>query len=100
MTKSNKIFKIFSIISFLFVFALLSALTFEALHHGHQEHCHDEDCAICLVLQIIHTTKTISTKVPKASVEFIFNCYSYFLIFSASFIVHRTLVSQKVKLVI
>ena len=97
---SNKILKVFKIFSFLFVFALLSALTFEAFHHGHQENCHDEDCAICLVLQIIHNTTTFSTKAKKTSVDYIINFYSYILIFTTSLLIPRTLVSQKVKLII
>lgn len=97
---SNKILKVFKIFSFLFVFALLSALTFEAFHHGHEENCHEEDCAICLVLQIIKTTKSITTKVQKTSVDYIINFYSYILIFATSLLIPRTLVSQKVKLII
>lgn len=97
---SNKILKVFKIFSFLFVFALLSALTFEAFHQGHEENCHEEDCAICLILQIIHNTTTFSTKAKKASVEFIYNCYSYLIALSAALVIPRTLVSQKVKLII
>jgi hypothetical protein len=100
MMNNKKIFSIFRLAAFLTALSLFAVLTFEALHAGHEENCHEENCAICLVLQVIHNTKKVSASVPLASVDFsIFNYINLF-IFSALFFAPATLVKQKVKLVI
>ena len=92
-----------SVLSFtaaLFIISLFAVITFEAFHTGHEEHCHKEDCPVCLVLQIIHTTQKISPKVAPTSAEFISIFYINVLILSALLLAPATLVKQKVKLVI
>ena len=80
--------------------SLFGLLTFETLHAGHQESCHDEDCAICLILQVIHSTKKIVDTTPLTSIEFSAFSYINLFILSALLFVPATLVKQKVKLVI
>ena len=84
----------------LITLSLLAVLTFESLHAGHEDNCHDEDCAICLVLQVIHSTKKIFDTPPLTSVEFSAFSYINLFILSALLLAPATLVKQKVKLVI
>lgn len=87
-------------IALLTALSLVAILTFESLHAGHEEHCHKEDCLICLVLQLIHNTNKITNTKPHALVDFsIFNFINLFIL-SALFLAPATLVKQKVKLVI
>ncbi len=80
--------------------SLFSLFTFESLHAGHQEHCHEEDCPICLVLQIIHNTNKITKAAAHTSVDLsVFNYINLFIL-SALILTPVTLVKQKVKLVI
>ncbi|MCR4954439.1 MAG: hypothetical protein K6A43_10230 [Treponema sp.] len=80
--------------------SLLFLISFESFHTGHQETCHNEDCPICLVLQIIQNTNKFfcdsNTTFPVNSSFFYINIF----IFSVLLFVPATLVSQKVKLVI
>ncbi len=80
--------------------SIFAALTFEAIHAGHEHHCHDEDCAICLVLQILHNTNKITGDAPFTPVESLAFFYTNIIILSALILVPATLVSQKIKLVI
>ena len=89
-----------SLLASLLTFSLFAALTFEAFHAGHEAHCHDEDCAICLVLQIIHNTNKIGKSTDIVTGEFISFFYTTILILSALLLAPATLVKQKVKLVI
>ena len=89
-----------SLLASLLIFSLFAALTFEAFHTGHEEHCHEENCAICLVLQIIHGTEKINQDTASASVEFNSVFYINILILSALLLAPATLVKQKVKLII
>ena len=96
----NKLFRLLRSIALLTLLCLFAALTFEAFHAGHEENCHDEDCAICLVLQIIHNTKKIGKSSGLVTTEFISFYYINILIPSALLLAPATLVEQKVKLVI
>ncbi len=82
------------------ILALFSALTFEALHSGHEAFCHEEDCPVCLVLQIIRANKKTSPAAHAEAAEFISFFYIDVIILSALLFVPATLVKQKVKLVI
>ena len=42
------------------IFSLFVVLSFESLHAGHEEHCHKENCPVCLVLQIIKSNSSTS----------------------------------------
>ena len=42
------------------IFSLFVVLSFESLHVGHEEHCHEENCPVCLVLQIIKSNSSTS----------------------------------------
>ena len=87
-------------IALLTVFSLFAALTFEAFHTGHEAACHEEECPICLVLQIIHSTKKIGQNTVPASVEFTSIFYVNIILLTALLLAPATLVKQKVKLVI
>ncbi len=89
-----------SLLASLLIISLFAALTFEAFHAGHEEVCHDEDCTICLVLQIIHSTNKIGKSSGLVTSEFISFFYTNILILSALLLAPATLVRQKVKLVI
>ena len=82
------------------ILSLLSALTFEAFHSGHEAFCHEEDCSVCLVLQIIRANKKISPAAHAEVAEFISFFYINVIILSAILFVPASLVKQKVKLVI
>ena len=82
------------------VLSLFATLAFEALHAGHEEHCHEEDCSICLVLQVIHNTNKITNTAALTSIEFSLFNYINLFILSALLLAPATLVKQKVKLVI
>ena len=100
MTNQIRLFRHFRIIALIAAISLLAALTFETLHAGHEEGCHDEDCVICLVLQVIKNTNKISNTTPLISVGFSAFSYINLIILSALFLAPATLVKQKVKLVI
>lgn len=80
--------------------SLFAAILFEANHKGHETNCHEENCPICIVLQIIHNTKKIFDNEPNTSVEILSFIYINFLVISALLLAPATLVKQKVKLVI
>lgn len=97
---NKKLFRFFRFAALFTALSLFTVLFFEMLHAGHEEVCHEEDCPICLVLQIIHNTKKISGTAPLASVTFSFFSYINVFILSALLLAPATLVKQKVKLVI
>ena len=97
---NQKLFRLLRTAALLTVLSLFATLAFEALHAGHEEHCHEEDCSICLVLQVIHNTNKLTGTTPLASVEFSTFSYINLFIISALLLVPATLVKQKVKLVI
>ncbi len=97
---NNKFTYLLRTAAMLAAFSIFAVLTFEALHASHEEDCHEEDCPICLVLQIIHNTNKISHTAPQTSVEFSTFNYINLFILSALFFAPATLVKQKVKLVI
>ena len=80
--------------------SLFALLAFESFHTGHEESCHEENCQICLVLQVIHNTKKISATAPLDPIDFSAFNYINLFILSAIFFAPATLVKQKVKLVI
>ncbi|MCR4579863.1 MAG: hypothetical protein K5681_05895 [Treponema sp.] len=92
--------KSFSFIALILLFSIFAAISFESFHAGHEEHCHEEDCAICLVLQILHNTNKLFSDAVLASVEFFHSYYISLIIVSALLLAPATLVSQKIKLVI
>jgi len=100
MNNKKIFFRLLRTLALLTALSLFAALTFETLHAGHEEHCHDEDCPICLVLQVIHNTNKISDNASLTSVEFSFFNYINLFILSALLLAPATLVKQKVKLVI
>ena len=100
MNNQKKHFRFFRLTALLAALSLFAVLTFEALHAGHEESCHKENCAICLVLQVIHNTKKISDPAPLDPIDFsTFNNITLFIL-TALFFAPATLVKQKVKLVI
>ena len=97
---NQKLFRLFRIAAILTSLSFFAALTFEAFHTGHEAACHEEDCPVCLVLQIIHNTKKIGQNTVPASVEFTSIFYINIILLSTLLLVPATLVKQKVKLVI
>ena len=91
---------LFSLTAILLAFSIFTVINFETSHCGHEAICHEEDCPVCLVLQIIHSTKKINQNTVQTSVEFLVFTYLNVLILSALLLVPSTLVKQKVKLVI
>ena len=100
MINQKKFFCLLRTAALITALSLFAVLTFEALHAGHEENCHEENCTICLVLQVIHNTKKLSASVSLASVDFSAFNYINLFILSALFFAPATLVNQKVKLVI
>ncbi len=97
---NQKLFRLLRIAALLTVISLFAVLSFEAFHTGHEAACHEEDCPICLVLQIIHSTKKIGKSTTTATAVHTAFFYINILILSALLIAPATLVKQKVKLVI
>ena len=93
-------FKLARISALLAVFAIFSALTFEAFHKGHEGHCHEDDCPVCLVLQILHNTTKLSSAVSPLPVNTTAFFYIDIILLSVLVLTPATLVSQKIKLVI
>ena len=82
------------------VFSLFIALNFEGFHKGHEVICNEENCPICLTLEIIKNTNKFVCNANNASVEFLSFFYNTIAIPSALLLVPATLVMQKVKLII
>jgi len=97
---NQKLFRLLRTAALLTALSLFAALTFEAFHTGHEAVCHEEDCPICLVLQIIHSTEKIGQNADLTSVEFTNIFFINVIILSALLLAPATLVKQKVKLVI
>ena len=97
---NQKLFRLLRIAALLTVISLFAVLSFEAFHTGHEAACHEEDCPICLVLQIIHSTKKIGKSTTTTTAVHTAFFYINILILSALLIAPATLVKQKVKLVI
>ena len=100
MNNQKNFFHHFQVAALITVLSLFATLTFEAVHAGHEEVCHEENCPVCLVLQIIHNNNKISETTPLTSVEVSAFSYINLFIISALLLTPATLVRQKVKLVI
>lgn len=100
MTKAFNKVSILRISCLLFILSLFTLTIFEACHAGHQEHCHEENCQICLVLQIIHNTRNFLSGAKQAPAESFHSYLKIIIIHSALILAPATLVRQKVKLVI
>lgn len=97
---NKKVFRLLRAAALLTALSLFTAIAIQTLHAGHVEHCHEENCPICLVLQIIQNNNKISEPAPLTSVEFTVFSYINLFLLSALFFAPATLVNQKVKLVI
>ena len=97
---NQNLFRLFRTAALLTIISLFAAITFEAFHTGHEEICHQENCPVCLVLQIIHSTNKIGKSLATATAVHTAFFYINILILSALLIAPATLVKQKVKLVI
>lgn len=88
------------IIASALIFSLFIVLTFETLHAGHEAHCHEENCPVCLVLQIIknNVKKSDSPVCLNQFLHFIFKDLIISL-FTLHFI-SLTPVTRKIKLTI
>lgn len=91
---------VFRAVLILLMTAVFSAIVFETIHSEHEIECNEDNCAICLVLQIIHNTQKTSALAQVASSEYISFFYINILILSAVLLIPATLVKQKIKLVI
>ena len=97
---NQKLFRLLHTAALLTAISLFSALVFESFHTGHEANCHEEDCPVCLVLQIIGSTEKIGRSTAQTSVEFTNIFIINLIILSALLLAPATLVKQKVKLVI
>ena len=97
---NKKIFHMLCTTALLTALSLFALLAFESLHAGHEECCHEENCPICLVLQVIHNNNKISGPALLVSIEYSAFSYINLFILSALLLAPATLVTQKVKLVI
>ena len=97
---NNKIFQFLRLAALFAAISLLAVITFESLHAGHEEACHEEDCPVCLLLQVIHNTNKIADTPTLESADFSAFSYINLFILSALLLAPATLVKQKVKLVI
>ncbi len=97
---NKKIFHMLRTTALLTALSLFALLAFESFHAGHEEHCHEEDCPVCLVLQVIHNNNKISGPALLVSIEYSAFSYINLFIISALLLAPATLVKQKVKLVI
>ncbi|MBR5934312.1 MAG: hypothetical protein IK002_10025 [Treponema sp.] len=85
------------VIFFFTILSILSAIAFEISHAGHENHCHEDNCPVCIVLEIIHSSKKINP-VQTFSVSITKVFYIVEFILSSILFLHFTLVSQKVKI--
>ena len=99
-SRKNKIQKIVRLAACIIVFSLFSAIIFETIHAGHELCCHEEDCPVCFVLQVIHSAKILDNAGSYSAITFIAFSFINLIILSALFFAPATLVKQKVKLVI
>lgn len=99
MTNKNH-FRLLRSVALLAALSLFAVLAFKSLHAGHEKDCHEEDCPICLVLQVISSTNKITNPPQLTSIEFSTFSYINLFIISALLLAPATLVKQKVKLVI
>ena len=100
MKNNLKATPLFCLTAILVVFSLFAVILFDSNHKGHEDHCHEESCPICLVLLVIHSTESIGPKIASISIGLIITLNISLVIFSAFLLVPATLVKQKVKLVI
>lgn len=100
MKTNSKATPLFCLTAILVVFSFFAVIFFDSNHKGHEEHCHEESCPICLVLQVIHSTELIGPKIASISIGSLFTININLVIFSAFLLAPSTLVKQKVKLVI
>ena len=93
--------KTYSLIAVLLVLALFSTLLFEVLHADHaSNHCEDENCPVCMLLQIVHSSFRFfgfSSTVSKAVLS-VFALIS--ILISSIYIFSITPITQKTKLTI
>ena len=98
---NKKAFSSFSrFAGFILIFSLTLVMAFQVIHAGHEFNCNEEDCPICLVLQIINTSKIIDQSLNVSFPSFINVFYIFIFILSAQLLVPATLVKQKIKLII
>ena len=86
--------------AFFIALSIFAVIIFEANHKGHEEFCHEENCPICLVLQIINNIKDFFEDGQITSAEILSFSSIKIIIFSALILAPATLVKQKVKLII
>lgn len=86
--------------SLMLILSIFTVITFESIHIGHEEHCHEENCPVCLALQIIknNSKKTDTPVCSNIVFHFVFEILLIGL-FSYYFIIH-TPVTKKIKLTI
>ena len=100
MKNKSKSGKLLCLAAVLTAFSLFSIILFESNHKGHEAICHEENCPICLVLQIINNTKEFFEDGHITSAEILSFFSINIIIISAMILAPATLVQQKVKLVI
>ena len=100
MKNNSKATSLLCLTTVLVVLSFFAIILFDSNHKGHEEQCHEKNCPICLVLQVIHSTELIGQKTAEIPIGLIIPLNISLVIFSALLLVPATLVKQKVKLVI
>ena len=80
-------------LSLLLTIAIFTSLTFEAFHAGHEAACQEDNCPVCLVLQLVRNTIKLAgkarisqVKLPLFFEEFIISLFTIYFI--SIFIIH------------
>ena len=85
----------------LLVLMLFSALFFEALHADHDSiHCHDENCPVCMVMQIVRASIQFFDSFAAVQKNVVFAFAPFSCIISSLAIIAVTPITQKTKLTI
>lgn len=86
--------------AFFFILLLFAAFVFEAVHAGHEDFCHEENCPVCLALQIIKSGAGDFCAPVRSNISLPFAFEIFAVILLAFYFVLPTPVSKKIKLVI
>ncbi|MCR5763383.1 MAG: hypothetical protein K6G00_08375 [Treponema sp.] len=87
------------VIALVLILSIFMAILFEVLHAGHEEHCHEHDCQVCLILKILKSTvKTAALHIFTAAMP-VFIAVTYIINWLPVSLPANTLVAQKVKLI-
>ena len=85
-------------ISIILIFSIFAAILFETFHAGHEEHCHEENCPICLILKIFKPSINTAVLEIFAKSTAVFILFSIIIKLLPHSLPVNTLIAQKIKL--